>query len=187
MTHPSNEITLLLASMSAKDEEARAKLLPIVYKELHHLAKQCMRHERPDHTLEPTALVHEAYFRLVQIENFDWESRTHFFGIAAHLMRQVLVDHARAHLAVKRGGHVVKVSLDDELVYSIEKSAELLALDDALINLAAKDPRLSQVVELHFFGGLTFDQIAQILSVSRKTVQREWKLARAWLRVKIGA
>jgi RNA polymerase sigma factor (TIGR02999 family) len=185
MILPSNEITQLLARLSANDEEARAKLLPIVYKELRRLAQQCMRRERPDHTLEPTALVHEAYLRLVQIEDLDWESRTHFFGIAAHLMRQVLVDHARAHLAAKRGGQVAKVSLDDKLVYSTEKSTEVLALDEALVHLSAKDARLSQVVELHFFGGLTFDQIAQILSVSTKTVQRDWQLARAWLRAEI--
>jgi len=185
MPTSSHEITKLLARITANDEEARAALMPIVYRELRRLARQYMRRERTDHTLEPTALVHEAYLRLVEIRDVNWEGRTHFFGIAAQLMRQVLVDHARAHLAGKRGGNVAKVSLDEALVFSMEKSTELIALDEALAQLAAKDPRLGKVVELHFFGGLGFSEIANLLGVSKKTVQRDWQLARAWLRAAI--
>ena len=179
------DITQLLHRLQDGDRSAEEKLVPILYKELHRLAAHYMRRERGDHTLQPTALVNEAYLRLVRTPNIDWESRTHFFGVAAQLMREVLVDHARAHLASKRGGDVGKVSLDELRVYSPEKSGELVALDEALDRLARQDQRMSRVVELRFFGGLTFDQISTILKVSEKTAKRDWQLARAWLRGEI--
>lgn len=179
------DITQLLHKLQDGDISAEEKLVPILYKELHRLAAHYMRRERGDHTLQPTALVNEAYLRLVRTPNIDWESRTHFFGVAAQLMREVLVDHARAHLASKRGGNVGKVSLDELRVYSPEKSGELVALDEALGRLAHQDQRMSRVVELRFFGGLTFGQIATILKVSEKTAKRDWQLARAWLRGEI--
>jgi RNA polymerase sigma-70 factor (ECF subfamily) len=179
------DITQLLHRIQDGDRSAEEKLVPILYKELHRLAAHYMRRERGDHTLQPTALVNEAYLRLVRTPNIDWESRIHFFGVAAQLMREVLVDHARAHLASKRGGDVGKVSLDELRVYSPEKSGELVALDEALDRLARQDQRMSRVVELRFFGGLTFEQIATILKVSEKTAKRDWQLARAWLRGEI--
>ena len=179
------DITQLLHRLQDSDRSAEEKLVPILYKKLHRLAAHYMRRERGDHTLQPTALVNEAYLRLVRTPDIDWESRTHFFGVAAQLMREVLVDHARAHLASKRGGDVGKVSLDELRVYSPEKPGELVALDEALDRLARQDQRMSRVVELRFFGGLTFEQIAKILKVSEKTAKRDWQLARAWLRGEI--
>jgi len=179
------DITQLLHRIQDGDHSAEEKLVPILYKELHRLAAHYMRRERGDHTLQPTALVNEAYLRLVRTPDIAWESRIHFFGVAAQLMREVLVDHARAHLASKRGGDVGKVSLDELRVYSPEKSGELVALDEALDRLACQDQRMSRVVELRFFGGLTFEQIAKILKVSEKTAKRDWQLARAWLRGEI--
>jgi len=189
MEAPRNEITQLLARMQANDEAARAELIPIVYRELRRLAGGYMRRERrrhPDHTLQSTALVHEAYLRLVHIHEVSWESRGHFFGVAAHIMRQVLVDHHRKRAGIKHGGHVVKIELDEALVFSPAKSAAVVALDEALDRLARKDARLSQVVELRFFGGLTFEEVAEVMQLSVKTVQRDWQLARAWLHAELG-
>ncbi|PWU02744.1 MAG: RNA polymerase subunit sigma-70 [Terriglobia bacterium] len=182
---PQPEITQLLRHIQDGDRTAEAKLVPILYQELHRLAASYMRRERSDHTLQPTALVNEAYLKLVRIPDINWESRGHFFAVASQIMRQILVDHARAHLAAKRGGSAAKVSIDDLQIYSPEKSAELVALDEALQRLAQKDPRMCKVVELRFFAGLTFEQIGNVLKVSDKTAMRDWQVARAWLHAEV--
>ena len=153
----------------------------MVYKELHRLAEAYMRRERVDHTLQPTALVHEAFIKLVQHHSIDWQSRAHFFGIAAQVMRRVLVDHARGHLRQKRGGVQRRVAMDETLVFAPEQSEELLQLDEALERLAELDPRQGKIVELRFFGGLTVEQTADLLGISPKTVKRDWSMAKAWL------
>jgi RNA polymerase sigma factor (TIGR02999 family) len=178
-----SNITKLLNRMGKGDDAAEAELMKAVYPHLRRIAKRYMQTERTDHTLQPTALVNEAYMRLVRIQEMTWENQSHFFGIAAKLMRQILIDHARGHNAAKRPAY--KMSLDDVFVYSEEKSAMLLALDEALSRLASRDPRMARVVELKFFGGLTFAQVAPILNVSEKTAKRDWEMARAWLQREI--
>jgi len=180
MDHLQDEITTLLARLGkCDDREAEAELIPVVLAQLRRLAAKYMRSERPDHTLQPTALVNEAYLRLAKIQDMTWKDRGHFFGIAAKVMRQVLVDHARARNAGKRPQN--KISLDNVFVYSESKSSEMVALDEALDRLAEADERASKVVELKFFGGLTFDQIARVLNIAEKTAKRDWQFARAWL------
>jgi len=182
MAEQSENITLLLMDWSGnRDESALAKLTPIVYSELRKLALSYLRRERSDHTLQPTALIHEAYMRLVDQNVPEWRSRSHFFGVAAQLMRQILVDHARARAAAKRGGGEAKLSLDAGLQYSEERSQELVALDDALTDLAKLDPRKAKVVELRYFGGLSVEETAEALGVSVATVGRELRFAEAWL------
>jgi RNA polymerase sigma-70 factor, ECF subfamily len=176
-----HDITLLLSSLSRGDPQAASELIPMVYDELRRLAASYMRRERPDHTLQATALVHEAYVKLLEQRSVDWQSRAHFFGIAAQLMRRILIDHARSHLRQKRGGENQKVSLDGALVFSEQQSAEMLAVDESLQRLEKVDPRQARVVELRFFGGLNVEEIAEILKVSDKTVKRDWSVARAWL------
>jgi RNA polymerase sigma factor (TIGR02999 family) len=175
------DITLLLEALAHGDREAEAKLIPLVYDELHHLAAGYMRRERPSHTLQPTALVHEVYLKLIQQRDMNWQNRAQFFGLAAQLMRRILVDHARGHLRDKRGGGQQKISLEDELIFSVERSEELLCLDDALSRLQRLNKRQARIVELRFFGGLTNDETAAILGTSPKTVRRDWALAKAWL------
>jgi RNA polymerase sigma-70 factor (ECF subfamily) len=175
------EVTALLTQLSKGNQEAADKLIPLVYKELHRLAEAYMRRERVDHTLQPTALVHEAFIKLVQHHSIDWQSRAHFFGIAAQVMRRVLVDHARGHLRQKRGGVQRRVAMDETLVFAPEQSEELLQLDEALERLAELDPRQGKIVELRFFGGLTVEQTADLLGISPKTVKRDWSMAKAWL------
>ena len=174
------DLTDLLSRLGTGDRTAESQLIEIVFPHLRQLAMRYLRLERPDHTLQPTALVHEAYLRLVRTKEMKWESHGHFFGVAAKLMRQILVDHSRARNAQKRPGGS-KISLDDALAYTPEKSSALLALDDALTRLKNQDARMCNVVELKFFGGLTFDQIGRVLGVSEKTAKRDWQLARAWL------
>ena len=174
------DITILLNELKSGKKEAFPKLVPLVYNEMRQLAGRYMRRERSDHTLQATALVHEAYLKLVE-QRSDWQSRAHFFAVAAQVMRHILVDHARGHGRVKRGGAQKAVTLDDALVFSEEKSEELLAIDEALKELAKLDPRQSQVVELRFFGGLTIEETAEALGISPITVKRDWNLARAWL------
>jgi RNA polymerase sigma factor (TIGR02999 family) len=152
-----------------------------VYNELRRLAGSYMRRERPDHTLQATALVHEAYMKLVEQQSVNWQSRAHFFGVAAQLMRRILIDHARGHLRQKRGGEFKKVSLNDAFIFSPEQSAELLAVDESLQRLAKLDERQARVVELRFFGGLSVEEAAAILNISAKTVKRDWSVAKAWL------
>ena len=172
---------MLLGRVAKGDDGAASKLIPIVYGELRRLAGGYMRHERKDHTLQPTALVHEAYLRLIEQRETDWQGRAHFFGIAAQTMRRILVDHARGHLREKRGGGMIPVPLDEALVFSPEQSSELLPLDAALERLAKLDPRQSRIIELRFFGGLTVEQTAAVMGVSEKTVKRDWSMAKAWL------
>jgi RNA polymerase sigma-70 factor (ECF subfamily) len=174
------EVTLLLKAMKDGDESASEKLLPLVYSELHRLAKSYMRRERPDHTLQPTALINEAYLRLAR-DNVDWQSRQHFIGVAANVMRRLLVDHARAHNAERRSGGADRVELEEGLMVSIERSDEVLALHDALSGLEGVDPRQAKVVELRYFGGFSVAEIGEILQMSPRSVKRHWALARIWL------
>jgi RNA polymerase sigma factor (TIGR02999 family) len=156
-------------------------LLPLVYAELRRLAASYLRRERPDHTLQPTALVHEAYLRLVDQTQARWQNRAHFLGVAAQMMRRILVDHARGHRAEKRGGDFQILSLDENIDVSGERAADLVALDEALKRLAELDPQKSRVVELRFFGGLSVEETAEVLGVSAPTVKRQWRMAKAWL------
>ncbi|HUQ31154.1 MAG TPA: sigma-70 family RNA polymerase sigma factor [Pyrinomonadaceae bacterium] len=181
MDQPSHDLTRLLQDWSGGDEKAAERLMPLVYEELRRVAGAYLLRERADHTLQPTALVNEAYLRLVDQSRVSWQNRHHFFGIAAQIMRRVLVDHAREHAAEKRGGLRQKVSLDDANVPTGERAAELVSLDEALSKLAETFPRKGKVVELRFFGGLSVEEIASVLSVSDKTVMREWQSAKLWL------
>ena len=180
-SEPSKEVTRLLASWSRGDVEAREALIPLVYGELRRLAASYLRRERSDHTLQPTALVHEAYMRLVEQKSVQWQNRGHFFAITAQLMRRILVDHARTHLADKRGSGAPKVPLTEAIVMSQERPSELLALDEGLTRLAALDPQQARVVELRIFGGLTVEETAGVLGISAATVKRNWSMAKAWL------
>ncbi|MGA2600987.1 MAG: sigma-70 family RNA polymerase sigma factor [Bryobacteraceae bacterium] len=182
----SGDVTKLLANWGQGNLEAREELIPLVYQELRSLASAYLRRERPDHTLQPTALVHEAYIRLVDQRNVTWENRHHFFGAAAQLMRRILVDHARSHLAEKRGSGVAKVALTEAVVMSQEQPAQMLLLNDCLTRLAALDPQQGQIVELRVFGGLTVEEITAIMGISSSTVKRDWALAKAWLSREIG-
>ncbi len=174
------EVTLLLRAMKSGDESAASRLLPLVYSELHRLARHYMQRERSDHTLQPTALINEAYLRLAH-GDIDWQSRQHFIGVAATVMRRVLVDHARAHNAPMRGGDRQKVELDEGLAFSGERSCEVLALHDALSRLEEVNPRQAKVVELRYFAGLSVEEVAGVLDVSPRSVKRDWTLARLWL------
>ena len=180
----SEEITVLLNRMSAGDENAPEKLLPLVYQDLRNLARVYLKQERSDHTLQATALVHEAYMRLVDWEKVSWQNRAHFFSVAATVMRKILVDHARRRQAEKRGGGP-KLSLDEAVSFAAEGEVDLIALDDALLNLERIDARQAKVVELRFFGGLTIEETAEALRISPATVKNEWAFAKAWLRVEL--
>jgi RNA polymerase sigma-70 factor, ECF subfamily len=175
-----SQVTLLLKAMKDGDQAAAGKLLPLVYKELHRLAKSYMQQERSDHTLQPTALINEAYLRLAH-ETVDWQNRQHFIGVAANVMRHLLVDHARAHNAKMRAGGLERVELEEGLVGSSERSKEVLALHDALTALEGVDPRQAKVVELRYFGGFSVAEIGEILAISPRSVKRHWALARIWL------
>jgi len=176
-----HEMTQLLAAWSDGDREALDRLLPLVEDELHRLAHRCMNRERAGHTLQTTALVNEAYLRLVDQREVRWQNRAHFFAIAAQMMRRILIDHARKQAYAKRGGGAHKVSLTEVAVLADERAEELVALDEALNDLAKVDERKARVVELRYFGGLTVEEIAEVLKVSTDTVTREWRRARAWL------
>jgi RNA polymerase sigma factor (TIGR02999 family) len=180
------EVTALLRDWSGGDRQALERLLPLVYDELRRLAASYLRQERPDHTLQPTALVHEAYLRLVDQRRVAWQNRAHFFGIAAQMMRRILVDHARRRQASKRSAAPVRVVTEAPDVAGSDRGTELLALDAALDGLARLDPDQARVVELRFFGGLTIEETAEVTSTSTATVKREWRTARAWLRREIG-
>ena len=182
MAQSPQQVTQLLVAWSGGDQAARDELMPLVYEELRRLAHQCMRRERPAHTLQTSGLVNEAYIRLIDQKNIQWQDRAHFFGIAARLMRQVLVDYARTRRYAKRGGDAHRVSLDEAMIISEERAGEVVALDDALKTLAEIDPRQSQIVELRFFGGLSIEETAEVLAISPGTVMRDWTLAKAWLR-----
>jgi RNA polymerase sigma factor (TIGR02999 family) len=182
MTPASNEVTQLLVAWGNGDQAARDQLMPLVYAELHRLAHRHIKRERPGHTLQTSALVNEAFVRLVDQRDVHWQSRAHFFGIAAQMMRRILVDYARKRRFAKRGGNQLQVSLNEELVAANQRSAEVVLLDDALTQLAEIDERKSKVVELKFFGGLSIEETAEALGVSPGTVMRDWTLAKAWLR-----
>lgn len=175
------EVTQLLQQWNQGQPEALEKLVPVIYQELQKLAGSYLRNERPGHTLQPTALIHEAYLRLIGQNVPAWQNRRHFFGVAAQLMRQVLVEHARAHSAAKRGGGEAQLPLDEALTYTQEKAAELVALDDALQALAQLDARKARLIELRYFGGLSLEETAAILDISIATIGREMRLAQAWL------
>jgi RNA polymerase sigma factor (TIGR02999 family) len=174
-------VSRLLQAWGQGDLEARDELVPLVYRELRRRAGAYLRRERADHTLQPTALVHEAYLRLLGQERAAWQNRAHFFGIAAQMMRRILVDHARGHRAAKRPGAAFRVMLDDRIGAAQPRDCELLLLDQALSELTRVDPRQGRIVELRYFGGLSEQDVAAVLSLSRATVTREWQTARAWL------
>jgi RNA polymerase sigma-70 factor, ECF subfamily len=176
-----SDATQILKSWSEGDQSAPERLVPLVYQELRRVAGDYLRHERSDHTLQATALVHEAYIKLIDQKRVDWKSRAHFCSIAAQLMRRVLMEHARAHNVEKRGGKMKKLYLDETRELSQERAPDLIALDDALKSFADTFPRESEVVEMKFFGGLETKEIAEVLHVSMKTVLRDWKFAKLWL------
>jgi RNA polymerase sigma factor (TIGR02999 family) len=180
--HSREETTQALAELSRGDTSAAGKLLPAIYEELHILAKRFLRRERSDHTLNTTALVHEAYLRLVDQRDTQWQDRAHFHALASAAIRRVLMDHARRRRSIKRGGEWHKVTLDDNVALSRGPSVDLLGLDEAMARLAQLDERQSRVVELRFFGGLSVDETAHVLGVSPRTVDADWHMARAWLR-----
>jgi RNA polymerase sigma factor (TIGR02999 family) len=181
MPDPSRDVTQLLAKVREGDQSALDALLPLLYDELRRIAVRHLKRERRGHTLQPTALVHEAYLRLVQQREPAWQSRAHFLNAAAQVMRRILVDYARARQTDKRAGVQAQVALEDALMTPDRRDLDLVALDDALLALAARDPRQSRIVELRYFGGLTTEEIAEVLGVSVATVAREWAVARLWL------
>jgi RNA polymerase sigma factor (TIGR02999 family) len=175
------EITRILKSWSGGNREAVDDLMPLVYDELHKVAQQYLRRQRTDHTLQPTALVNEAYLKLIDISDVEWQDRAHFFAFASQVMRHILVDYARGQAREKRGGGAQKLSLDEAISYSKETEVDLLALDEALSELAAIDEKQGKIVELRFFGGLTVEETGVVLRISPATVKREWRIAKAWL------
>ena len=182
MTSPQQkDITQILADLAGGDKEALDKLLPLVYDELRRLAARYLRRERADHTLQATALVHEAYLRLVDQNEVRWQNRAHFFGVAAQMMRRILVDHARALRTTKRGSGRVKLALDDVVEMADEQATDMIALDEALTALEAFDPQKSRIVELRFFGGLSIEETAEVMGLGTATVIRQWRTAKAWL------
>ena len=185
-SHSSHEVTRLLIDWSNGDQAALGKLLPLVYGELRRLAHRYMDRERPDHVLQTTALVNEAYLQLVEQNDMRWQNRAHFFGIAARLMRQILVDYARQRKSAKRGGNTQTIALDEVAELSDEKAGELVVLHEALNALEEVDTQQSRIVELRFFGGLTIEETAEVLGLSPATVKREWAMAKAWLFHQIG-
>jgi RNA polymerase sigma-70 factor (ECF subfamily) len=176
-----HEVTKLLQAWSDGNRAALDKLMPLVERELHRLARHYMRRENAGHTLQTTALVNEAYLRLIGQKHVHWKNRAHFFALSAELMRRILVDHARKRKSAKRGGSPWKVSLDDVMAVSPERGTDLIAVDEALHRLAAIYPRKAKIVELRFFGGLTVEETAEALHISAPTVMREWSMAKAWL------
>jgi RNA polymerase sigma factor (TIGR02999 family) len=179
LQHP--EITELLERFRSGDRDAESRLVSLVYAELRRMALVCLNHERPDHTLQPTALVHETFLRLAKGNQPQWEDRVHFFAVAGRLMRQILVDYARRHQAGKRGGARERIPLGEDLTFAEDKSHQLLSLDEALGRLAKQDERQSRIVEMKFFAGLNIEEMAEVLQISPRTVKREWTMARAWL------
>jgi RNA polymerase sigma factor (TIGR02999 family) len=176
-----SQITDLLVAWGDGDETALERLFPLVYDELRRLAAANLRRERSDHTLQPTALVNEVYLRLIDQQRVGWQNRAQFFGVAAQMMRRILVSHARGRKAAKRGGGIQQITLKDELAVSSQRDVNLLALDDALTKLEAIDPEKSRLVELRFFSGLTVPETAEVMAVSPRTVDRQWQTAKAWL------
>jgi RNA polymerase sigma factor (TIGR02999 family) len=182
---PQSNVTQLLVEVSNGNRQSLDELLPLVYNELRGLAESFMRRERVNHTLQPTALVHEAYLRLIDQRNVDWRNRAHFFSIAAETMRRILVNHAHANQAAKRGGSETRISVDEAMNFQGVQEIDMVLLDDALTRLASVDPQQSRIVELRFFGGLTVKEVAGVLELSTATVEREWRTAKAWLHAQI--
>jgi RNA polymerase sigma factor (TIGR02999 family) len=182
-----SEITRILQAAKAGDASAVNKLMPLVYDELRSLAGRFMSRERPGHTLQPTELVNEAFLRLVDHTRVDWQGRTHFFAVGARVMRRILVDHARSKLRKKRGERPQRVELTEKLTLTTDSLEDVLALDEALEKLNKVDPRQARIVELRFFGGLTVSEVAEVLNVSKRTVEGEWTMVRAWLRRELSA
>jgi RNA polymerase sigma factor (TIGR02999 family) len=176
------ELTQLLTAASAGDRKALDELLSSVYEELRRRAASMMGRERGEHTLQPTALVHEAFLRLVEVERIDWKGRAHFFAVASQMMRRILVDHARTRLADKRGGGATRVAIDEILGLTAERDADVLMIDEALEKLAAQSPRHADIVSMRFFGGLSVEEVAAVLGTPRRTLEAEWTMIRAWLR-----
>src|SRR5262245_49784122 len=184
---PELDVTKLLLAWSEGDSSALDQLTPVVYRELHRLARHYIEQERPGHTLQTTALVHEAYLRLVDVNRMQWNNRAHFFAVSAQMMRRILVEFARRRHREKRGGDATRLSLDEGFTVSVERGPDLLALDDALRTMATMDPRMSQVVELRFFGRLSVEETSEVLKISPETVMRDWKSAKVWLLRELGA
>ncbi|MCM3874295.1 MAG: sigma-70 family RNA polymerase sigma factor [Pyrinomonadaceae bacterium] len=182
METSSDEVTRLLRDWGNGNQQALEKLVPLIYSELRQIAHKCLYRERPGHTLQTTALVHEAYLKLIDQRDARWQNRAHFFAIASQAMRRILIDNARRHTAVKRGGPAENLPLEEAATISLEPDPILLPLDEALTKLAEIDPQQSRIVELRFFGGLTIEETAEVMSSSIDTVKREWAMARAWLR-----
>ncbi len=182
MSTVTEEITQLLATWSEGDPQALERLVPLVYPELRRMAKRQMARENPNHTLQTSALINEAYLKLIDRQQTDWESRAHFYAVAAQVMRHILIDHARRHLYDKRGGGAQHVPLEEADIVNDRRAADLVTLDEALNALAKLDPRRSQIIELKFFAGLNADEISEVMNISPSTVQREWRAAKAWLR-----
>ena len=183
---PSIDVTVLLRQLSDGNQDVLAELIPLVYDELRRLAAYHLRQERSNHTLQATALVHEAYLHLVDQRQVDWKNRSHFFGVAAHLMRRILLMHARKLHAAKRGGSAQKISLDEAAVFTSEQSAELMALEELLTRLGQLDAQQARIVELRFFGGLSVEETAELMNISPATVKRDWAMAKAWLGRELG-
>ena len=181
MAEAAGEVTDLLLELKRGNKEAEGKLIPLVYDELRRIAAIRLRRETLNHSLQPTSLVHEAYLRLIEIKEIDWQSRSHFFAVSATLMRRILVDHARANNAGKRGNGWDAVSLNDAILPSPERAPEILDLDEALTRLAALDERQSKIVELRFFAGMSEEEVGNALGISARTVKRDWRIAKAWL------
>jgi RNA polymerase sigma factor (TIGR02999 family) len=180
-TTSSTVVTQLLVAWGNGDQDALDRMIPLVYRELHRMASRYMKRERAGHTLQTSALVNETYLKLVDQKNVRWQNRAHFFGVAAQLMRRILVDHARTRIRAKRGGHLTKVSLDETAIVSMNKAADFIVLDDALTGLAEIDPQKSRIVEMKIFCGLSEEEIAEVEKVSPRTIRREWRRAKAWL------
>jgi len=176
------DIAKVLAAIAAGQRDAAEQLMPLVYDELHQVAERLLRHESSGHTLQPTALVNEAYLRLIGQTNVDWQGKTHFFAIGAKIMRRILVDHARRKKSQKRGGRYHRIALSDDLCVSKSNDEDVLAIEEALAKLEKRDPRQAKIVELRFYGGLDVQEVAEVLDVSKRTVESDWTMVRAWLR-----
>ena len=183
---PANDVTQLLKRYGNGDQEALAELIPQIYDELRRLASTYLRSERVDHTLQTTALVHEAYLRLVDQRQVEWSNRNHFFGVAAQMMRRILVDHARKHVSLKRGGSFARISLEQAAVFSRERPRELIAVDELLTRLASLDPQGSRIVELRFFAGFSLEETAEVMGLSIARVRRDWSVTKAWFTRELG-
>ncbi len=176
------DVAEVLAAITGGQQDAAEQLMPLVYDELHHVAERLLRHESRGHTLQPTALVNEAYLRLIGQTKVDWQGKTHFFAIGARMMRRILVDHARRKKSQKRGGRLHRIALSDDLCVSNSSDEDVLAIEEALEKLETLDPRQAKIVELRFYGGLSVEEVAEVLGVSKRTVESDWTMVRAWLR-----